>query len=134
MEQDKQNFLDKKEFLKSLIYEALRLDNEVRIRKIVRRLCEKDSTRVSLYRNCDLSSDELVVDHILKQCKISPRTAYRWFSLSRAPKEVLELVQNGKISMNEAQRLCAKVKKNDPETEKLGWEIMEKVAKITRGM
>lgn len=131
----KENFLDKKYFVKSLIFKAVGIENDVRIRKMLRHLCSYDGMAFNKYGERKLTNEEMIVAQILKQNQLSPRTVYRWFCLVKAPKETLELVKNNQISMNELVKLSRNLRKRkDPELEKLGKEIIQDIIKVVEAM
>jgi len=130
------NFLEKKEFLKSRIFDALRIDKDIKICKMLRHIWAVGGLGFNIYRVTKLSEEEIIVAQILKECKISPRTGYRWFTLSRAPKETLENCLTQNISMNKFRKMWKGLKGRniDEEKEKLGKELISDICSVVGGM
>lgn len=128
------NVFDKVELVKRLCSEAIGISDEAVIRKILGHLRYKGAGKFKKYGVLRFSQRELVLDQLLKSNEISPRTAYGWFNLMQAPKEVCELGQNDKISQNEMKRRMQGVLQKSPEQEKLGKEILQDILKIVEMM
>jgi len=129
------NLFDKVEWLKTLSREAIGVSDEDVLRRILRRLYCKGSGDIKRYGVLQFSQQELILDQLLKSNEVSPRSAYRWFSLLKAPKDVCELGRSGKITQNEMeQRSSALLRKSDPEHEKLGKEIIQDITKVVEVM
>jgi len=69
------NFLEKKEFLKILISDVMGLDNDFKIRKMLRGLCSYTGLDQMKYGRIKLTNEELILAQILKYNQISPTTA-----------------------------------------------------------
>ncbi|MBW2972797.1 hypothetical protein KY346_00210 [Candidatus Woesearchaeota archaeon] len=129
------NLFDKVEWVKQMCSEAIGVSDEVIIRKMLSKLRTKGTAKFSRYGVLRLSQRELVLDQLLKSNEISPRTAYSWFILIRAPKDVCELGRNDKISQNEMKRrMKGFLQKRHPEQEKLRKEIMKDILKVVEAM
>jgi len=131
----RENFLAKKDSVKKQIFEAIRLDNDVRVRKMLRHLSRYDEMCFNKYGERRLTDDEIILAHILKVNELSPRTVYRWFALCKAPQETLELVMQNKISANKVIAICRGIReKEDPDIQKLGKSIIAEVIRVAEGM
>ena len=129
------NLFDKVEWVKQLASEALGVSDEAILKKMLRHLWCKGSIRAAKYGVLRFSQQEIILDQLLKSNEVSPRSAYRWFSLIKAPEEVCELGREGKISQNEIQRRASGLlRKSDPEHEKLGKEILQDIIRIVEMM
>jgi hypothetical protein len=127
----KANFLEKKYFLKTLIFEALRLEDETKMCKMMRHLRNDYKLGYNNFGEPKLTSEELVLAQILEKQKISAVTAYKWFRLSKAPKSMLDLVTCGKISMNKVGRDYHGVRlKPSPEQEREARSILREIVKV----
>ena len=125
------NFLEKKGFLKSLIFEALRLEDDRRICKMLRHLWGDCRLGYNKFGDSKLTNEELVLARILSEQKISANSAYRWFRLSNAPKDMLELAMCNKVSMNSVTRKFHGFRqKPDPEHEREGRSILREIVKV----
>jgi hypothetical protein len=126
---------DKVEWLKRLSSEAIGVSDEALLRGMLRRLSRKGSGSINKYGVLRFSQQELVLDQLLKSSEVSPRSAYRWFSLLKAPIEAHELGRCGKLSQNQIEKQYSKVlRKSDPEQDKLGKEILQDIIKVVEGM
>ena len=127
----KANFLEKKYFLKTLIFEALRLEDEIKIHKMLRHLWSDRRLGYNKFGEPKLTSEELVLAQILEKQKISAFTAYRWFRLSKAPKSMLDLITCGKISMNKVVKEYKGIRiKPSPEQEREAKSILREIVKV----
>ena len=121
--------------MKRLVFEAVKIDSDIKIRKMLRHLWGPSDLAFKKYGQAKLTEQEVIVGHLLREHKISPRTAYTWFNLSNAPKEILELVETNKITFNKAQKMIRGVKmKDNRELTQLGKEILEDVVKVVGAM
>ena len=129
------NLFDKVEWVKKLASEAIGVSDEAVLKKMLRHLWHKGSVGTKKYGVLRFSQQEIILDQLLKSNEVSPRSAYRWFSLIKVPEEVCELGREGKISQNEIQRRASGLlRKSDPEHEKLGKEILQDIIKIVEMM
>ncbi|MEM4264105.1 MAG: hypothetical protein QW666_04415 [Candidatus Woesearchaeota archaeon] len=129
------NTFDKVEWVKQLASEAIGVSDEAIIRRMLGHLRRKGTCKFNKYGVLQFSQKELVLDQLLKSNEVSPRSAYRWFLLLKAPEEVRELGQDNKISQNEMWRRAQGVLQNSsPEQEKLGKEILQDIIKIVEMM
>jgi len=120
----------KVEWLKRLSSEAIGVsDNEV-LTHMLSRLRRKGTAEFRKYGVLRLSQNELILDQLLKGNKVSPKTAYIWFLLMRAPKMDLESGDEEGLSQNELLRRCAGRLRMSPEKEKLGKEIIRDIIKL----
>ena len=129
------NLFDKVEWVKQLASEAIGISDETVLKRMLRHLWSKGNVRTNKYSVLRFSQQEIILDQLLKSNEVSPRSAYRWFSLVKAPEEVCELGREGKISQNEIQRRASGLlRKSDPEHEKLGKEILQNIIRIVEMM
>lgn len=129
------NLFDKVEWVKQLASEAIGVSDVIILKRMLRHLWHKGSVGKNKYGVSKFSQQEIILDQLLKSNEVSPRSAYRWFSLIHAPEEVCELGREGKISQNEIQRIASRVlQKSDPEHEKLGKEILQEIIRIIEAM
>ena len=129
------NLFDKVEWIKLLSSEAIGVNDNVILKKMLRRLCDKSKISTLKYGVLRFSQQELILDQLLKDNEVSPRSAYRWFSLLYVPKNVRQLGEECKISQNEIIRLSRKERlKSDLEHEKLGKEILQDIIRIVEMM
>ena len=129
------NLFDKVEWVKQLASEAIGVSDVIVLKRMLRHLWSKGSVRTSKYGVLRFSQQEILLDQLLKSNEVSPRSAYRWFSLVKAPEEICELGRDGKISQNEIQRRASGLlRKSDPEHEKLGKEILQNIIRIVEMM
>ena len=119
------------DFIKQLINDSIGINDLFLIKKMIGRLSRYNTPRVNKYNISRLNQNEDVVRQILDEQEISPKSAYRWFLLLEQPKDVIDLVHSGQISINEAIRRSQKIKREiDPEHTKLGKEIIEEIRKL----
>ena len=130
------NMFDKIEWLKKLSQDAIGISDEATLRRMLKRLSVKGSTKyIKKYGISQFTQQELILDQLMKSNEVSPRTAYNWFLYIRASKEVCDLGRKGAISQNDIKRhLYSGLQKPDQEHEKLGKEIIRDILKIVEGM
>jgi len=125
------NVFEKIEWLKQLAADAIGVTDFLVLRRMISRLRRKGTAEFRKYGVLKFTQQELVLDQILKANEVSPKTAYRWFFLLKAPKEVIESGQQDRISQNEMLRRYSSVRrKSDPEQDKLGQEIIQDILKL----
>jgi len=124
------NLFSKIEWVKQLSTDAIGISDEVVIKRMLGRLYRKGTSQIKKYGILQLSQPELILDQLLKSNEVSPRSAYRWFLLAKAPKEVCELGREDKISQNEIQRRLQGVLQKSPEQDKLSKEIIQDIIKV----
>ncbi|MDP3699236.1 MAG: hypothetical protein Q8R47_06665 [Nanoarchaeota archaeon] len=129
------NLFDKVEWVKQLSSEAIGVTDNIILKKMLRRLCDKSKVSAMKYGVLRFSQQELILDQLLKDNEVSPRSAYRWFSLLQVPENVRQLGEECKISQNEIMHLSSNERlKSDPEHEKLGKEILQDIIRIVEMM
>lgn len=129
------NLFDKVEWVKQLSSEAIGITDNVILKKMLRRLCDKSKISTKKYGVARFSQQELILDQLLKDNEVSPRSAYRWFSLLQVPENVRQLGQECKISQNEIVRLSRNERlRSDPEHEKQGKEILQDILRLVEAM
>lgn len=129
------NLFDKVEWVKKLSSEAIGVSDEVILKKMLRRLCDKGRVSTKKYGVARFSQQELLLGQLLKDQEVSPRSAYRWFRLLKVSENVRQLGENCQISQNEIARLSRNERlKSDPEHEKLGKEILRDIIKLVEAM
>ena len=122
---------EKIEWLKQLSAEAIGVSDVATLRRMLSHLRRKGSAEFLKFGILKLSQQELILDQLLKANEVSPKTAYTWFLLLRAPPEVIESAQKDEISFNEMRRKCVGVrKKSTPEEEALGKEIIQDIIRL----
>ena len=126
------NTFEKLEWLKQLAADAIGVSDMVVLRRMISRLRRKGTAEFRKYGVLKLTQQELVLDQILRANEVSPKTAYTWFLLLKAPKEVVESGQQDRLSQNEMLRRCRSVRQKSasPEHEKLGQEIIQDIIKL----
>ena len=124
------NLFDKIEWVKQLSTDAIGISDEAVLRRMLGRLYRKGSGQVKKFGVLQLSQQELILDQLLKSQEVSPRSAYRWFLLAKAPKEVCELGREDKITQNEIQRRLRGVLQKSPEQDKFSKEIIQDIIKV----
>ncbi len=126
------NVFEKIEWLKQISSEAIGVSETTVLRRMLSRIRRKGSAEFRKYNILKLTQQELILDQLLKAHEVSPKTAYTWFLLLKAPKEVIESGQKDKLSQNEMLRRCVGVRQKsaDPEHEKLGQEIIHDIIKL----
>lgn len=126
---------DKIEWLKQLASEAIGVSDEAVLRRMLGRLRRKGTAEFRKYGILKLSQQELILDQLLRSNEVSPKSAYTWFLLLRAPQEVIENGQKDHISQNEMLRQSAGIrKKSEPEQEALGKEILADIIRLIEVM
>ncbi|MDP2749890.1 MAG: hypothetical protein Q8O89_03600 [Nanoarchaeota archaeon] len=129
------NFLEKKNLVNRLVFESVKIDSDIKIRKMLRHLWSQSDLSFKKYGQTKLTEQEIIVGHILREHKISAKTAYAWFNFSNAPKEILELAETNKITFNQAKLMIRGVKRKDnAELKQLGKELLEDVIKTLEVM
>ncbi len=125
------NVFEKIEWLKQLATDAIGVSDIATLRRMISRLRRKGTAEFKKYGILKFTQQELILDQLLKANEVSPKTAYRWFFLLRAPKEVIESGQQDRISQNEMLRRYRSVRqKSDPEQDKLGQKIIQDIIKL----
>jgi len=126
------NVFEKIDWLKQLSAEAIGVSDTTILRRMLGRLRRKGSAEFRKYNILKLTQQELILDQLLKAHEVSPKTAYTWFLLLKAPPEVIESGRKDLISQNAMVRQCVGVrgKSLDPEHEKLGQEIIQDIIRL----
>ena len=129
------NLFDKVEWVKKLASEAIGVSDEETLRRLLRRLYSKGMGQYKRYGVLKYTKEELVLDQLLKDYQVSPRTAYRWFMFLKAPQDVRQLAKENMISQNELERRSqGLLLKSTPEQEKLGKEIIQRICALIEVM
>ena len=124
------NVFDKVEWVKQLTSEALGIENETAIRRMLSHLRRKGSASMKKYGVLKFTQQELILDQLLKANEVSPRAAYNWFILVRCSENVRDLGMQDLITQNEIGNRMKGLLRKSPEQEKLGKEILNDIAKI----
>lgn len=125
------NTFEKVEWLKRLSAEAIGVSDEVILRRMLSRIKRKGSAEFRKYNILKLTQQEIILDQLLKANEVSPKSAYTWFLLLRAPKEVIESGQKDQLSQRKMLSFCKSVRqKSDPAKEKLGQEILQDIIRL----
>ena len=125
------NVFEKVEWLRKLSTEAIGVSDTRLLRRMIGRIRRKGTAEFRKYGILKMSQQEIILDQLLKSNEVSPKTAYNWFLLLKAPTEVIESGRKDKLSQNEIARRCVGVlQKSDPEHEKLGQEILQDIIKL----
>ncbi len=129
------NLFDKVEWVKQLCADAIGVSEDEVIRKMLGRLRKRGVVQKRKYGLGRFTQQELILDQLLKSNEVSPRTAYRWFCMLKAPKEILEIGKENELSQNEILRRSQGVlQKVTPEQQELGEEIRQEILKLVRLM
>lgn len=125
------NVFEKIEWLKQLSAEAIGVSDEAVLRRMLSKLRRKGTAEFRKFGILRLSQQELILDQLLKANEVSPKSAYSWFLLLRAPPEVIESGRKDRLSQNEMLRRSSGVRqKSTPEQEALGKEILQDIIRL----
>lgn len=90
------------------------------------------SIKGNIERKRDLTNNEkIVLDYLLKN-KLNPSTTYRWFVACRLPQDVIEKLQQGKVSFRKAFLIADNRKKSKLSND--GLLMMEEINNIVRSL
>jgi len=122
---------EKIDFIRKIVFEATKIQDDAVITRMLARLCRKGGGYYRQFSVLNLTNNEIILGELLKTHKISPKTAYKWFLILRSKGDVLERLKNNEISASEAY-LLERQRKQYPE--QLGKEIKEEIIELIRRM
>ena len=121
---------DKIDFIRKIVFEAMKVEDDAVITRMLSRLSKKGTGYYRHFGVLNLSNNEIILGELLKSHNISPITAYKWFLLLRSKKDVLEKLQNNEISAVKA----ASLKRDSKNLSSIkGREIIDEINLLIRG-
>ncbi len=129
------SLLSKVDFIRHLCNEAIGDTSNEYITKMLGRLRLRGTEYVKKYGEIHYTNHELILDQLLRSNEISPRSAYRWFILLRAPKKLIERVEQGELSIIRLEKECQTLRRKDaPQYKELEEKILKQIMGAVRSL
>jgi hypothetical protein len=94
---------EKVDFVRELAKQALQIsNNDWYICKILTKLAHANESYVKKYGAKKLTTEDLLMQQLLRDHGINPHTAYSWFLLLRCPEDIRLQLDSGMISQRQA--------------------------------
>jgi len=122
---------EKIEFIRKIVFEATKIQDDALITRMLARLCKKGRGYYRQFSVLKLTNNEMIFGELLKTHNISPQTAYKWFLLLRSKPDIIEKLKNNEISAEKAF-LTNRERRQYPK--QLGKEIKEEIIELIRRM